>query len=122
MGSTTAKGYPYPVGTDRVMDGDNAIQSLAEAADTKAGVVAAGTFSVVATSVLSASTAVTFPAGRFTVAPVVVTSILSTTSVWQTGGVASITPTGFTGFLCRSDPASTGTATLTLGYIAREPG
>jgi hypothetical protein len=33
MGTTT-KGYPYPEGTDRVMDGDNAIQSLAEAVDT----------------------------------------------------------------------------------------
>lgn len=33
MGSTTASGYPYPVGTDRVMDGDNAIQALAEAVE-----------------------------------------------------------------------------------------
>lgn len=33
MGSTTTRGYPYPVGTDRVMDGDNAMQSLAEAVD-----------------------------------------------------------------------------------------
>lgn len=31
MGSTTSKGYPFPVGTDRVMDGDDAIQALAEA-------------------------------------------------------------------------------------------
>lgn len=36
MGSTTTNGLPYPVGTDRVMDGDNAIQALAEAIDTKA--------------------------------------------------------------------------------------
>jgi len=33
MGSTTTKGYPYPVGTDRVMDGDDAIKALAEAID-----------------------------------------------------------------------------------------
>lgn len=33
MPSTTTKGYPFPVGTDRVMDGDNAIQALAEAVD-----------------------------------------------------------------------------------------
>jgi hypothetical protein len=33
MGSTTTKGYPYPVGTDRVMDGDDAIKALAEAVD-----------------------------------------------------------------------------------------
>lgn len=31
MGSTTPVfAFPYPVGTDRVMDGDNAIQALAE--------------------------------------------------------------------------------------------
>lgn len=35
MGSNTAHGLPYPVGTDRVMDGDNAIQALAETLDTK---------------------------------------------------------------------------------------
>jgi len=30
MGSQTASALPYPTGTDRVMDGDNAIQALAE--------------------------------------------------------------------------------------------
>ena len=29
--ATTASGLPYPVGTDRVMDGDDAIKALAEA-------------------------------------------------------------------------------------------
>ena len=33
MGDTTTHGFPYPVGTDRVMDGDNAIQALAEYTD-----------------------------------------------------------------------------------------
>lgn len=33
MGSTTPNGYPFPVGTDLVMDGDNAMQALAEAVD-----------------------------------------------------------------------------------------
>jgi hypothetical protein len=37
MGSATvAKGYPYPVGTDRVMDGDDAIRALAESLDADA--------------------------------------------------------------------------------------
>lgn len=31
--ATTAGGLPYPVGTDRVVDGDNAIRALAEALD-----------------------------------------------------------------------------------------
>lgn len=34
MGSTT-RGLPYPEGTDKVVDGDNAIRALAEAVDTK---------------------------------------------------------------------------------------
>src|SRR5262245_7444184 len=38
MGSTTpVLALPYPVGTDRVMDGDNAIQALAEAVEAKLG-------------------------------------------------------------------------------------
>jgi len=36
MGSTTTKGYPYPVGTDRVMDGDDAIAALAQAVEADA--------------------------------------------------------------------------------------
>lgn len=36
MAGSTTHGLPYPTGTDRVMDGDNAMQSLAEAVDTKA--------------------------------------------------------------------------------------
>lgn len=34
MGDVTTHGLPFPVGTDRVMDGDDAIQALAEAVDT----------------------------------------------------------------------------------------
>jgi hypothetical protein len=34
MGSTTTHGLPYPVGTDLIMNGDNAMQALAEAVDT----------------------------------------------------------------------------------------
>jgi len=33
MGGVTAKGFPYPSGTDRVADGDNAIQALASTID-----------------------------------------------------------------------------------------
>lgn len=35
MPGVTPGGLPYPIGTDRVMDGDNAIQDLAETVDTK---------------------------------------------------------------------------------------
>lgn len=33
MGGTTTHGLPFPTGTDRVMDGDDAIKALAEAVD-----------------------------------------------------------------------------------------
>jgi hypothetical protein len=41
--ASTIKGYPYPVGTDRVMDGDNAIQALAEAVEADACLTKAAT-------------------------------------------------------------------------------
>ena len=31
--ANTPKGIPYPIGTDRVMDGDNAMQAIAEKVD-----------------------------------------------------------------------------------------
>lgn len=34
-GATATFAFPYPTGTDRVMDGDNAIQALAEAIEAK---------------------------------------------------------------------------------------
>ena len=38
MAGTTPKyGFPYPTGTDRVMDGDNAIQALAESVEGQIG-------------------------------------------------------------------------------------
>lgn len=36
MTGTTPKGYPYPTGSDRVQDGDNAIQALAQAVNDRA--------------------------------------------------------------------------------------
>lgn len=65
---TTPKGYPYPEGTDLVMDGDDAIQALAEAVDAKSTYgIAAGTVQVTGITVGNAqSVTVTFPAGRFT--------------------------------------------------------
>ena len=70
MGSVTSLGYPYPIGTDRVMDGDNAIQALAERINSHVGVLASGVVPVtIATAGTVGTAAVTFPVGRFTVAP-----------------------------------------------------
>ena len=75
MPANTPKGYPYPLGTDRVTDGDDAIHALATAVDTRAGVGTAGQRgrppSPVALNVQT-SVAVTFPAGLFTAAPSVI--------------------------------------------------
>jgi hypothetical protein len=73
MPANTPKGYPYPLGTDRVMDGDDAIHSLATAIDTKLGVAASGRYTAADAASAGAvqTTVVTFPVGLFTAAPVV---------------------------------------------------
>ena len=91
MPANTAKGYPYPVGTDRVMDGDNDIRALAEKVDTRAGVMVSGTAVTGVPGSLNTgvSVAVTFPAGLFTATPAVVVTGLG--SVVE-GGI-SVAPT-----------------------------
>jgi hypothetical protein len=37
MGATPVKGWPYPVGTDKVVDGDNAIKAVADMLDARMG-------------------------------------------------------------------------------------
>lgn len=45
MGGTTTKGLPFPTGTDRVMDGDDAIAALAQALDyTSCQILSGATF------------------------------------------------------------------------------
>ena len=43
---TNANGWPYPVGTDKVIDGDNAIKALADALPGRGGVEVTATDSV----------------------------------------------------------------------------
>ena len=70
MPANTAKGYPYPLGTDRLMDGDDSIHSLATAVETLLGVAASGTVVVtLTTGAFTGNTAITFPVGRFATAP-----------------------------------------------------
>lgn len=79
MPANTAKGYPYPLGTDRVMDGDDAIKNLATAVDTKLPARTYVTDGVVAISnAIAANVSITFPAGRFTVAPRVSVNVVGT--------------------------------------------
>ena len=117
MPATTPKGYPYPLGTDRVMDGDDAIASLANAVDTKLGVAAAGIFTTGAppTPNTPITTALTFPAGRFTAAPIVTASPnTSAVAIVAPIGISSITASG-----CNiSFSRSSGTTAITVCWQA----
>jgi hypothetical protein len=100
MPANTPKGYPYPLGTDRLMDGDDAIHNLATAVDTKLGVAAAGQAVLPSGSVGTVvSVAVTFPAGLFTASPICMATYNGTSSsVLMALAVSSISVTGTTIF------------------------
>jgi hypothetical protein len=111
----TGHGYPYPVGTDRVMDGDDAIHALATAVDTQAGVLASGKATVpITVQGTTASVAVTFPAGRFNGVPFVATSPVGNAPQQFTQSIASVTATGFT----INGNRSIGTAVFDVNWIA----
>lgn len=89
---TTSKGYPYPEGTDLVVDGDDAIEALAEAIDAKLpAAMTAGNASIPnAGGDATKSVTVTFPSGLFTVTPYVTiaarTAYPEARSFWGTTG------------------------------------
>lgn len=115
--ATTGKGFPYPVGTDRVMDGDNTIQALAEAVGNFHGArVWATRVSITITAAASGNATVTWPAGHFTVAPIVVATISFSSTAYFAIATASTT-TGCTVSAVHRDGAST-TGTVTADVIA----
>jgi hypothetical protein len=84
MPANTTNGYPYPLGTDPVADGDDAIHNLANAVDAMSGVSAAGA----ATASIPANnsgvyTTVTYPVGRFTAAPAMMGIVTTPTATWM---------------------------------------
>src|SRR4029077_470139 len=83
MPANTPKGFPYPLGTDRLMDGDDAIHNLATAVDTLTGVFASGTVNTPVPGALNpvVSVAVTFPVGRFTAPPQVSVCAIASSSI-----------------------------------------
>lgn len=99
--NTTRANLPYPVGTDRVMDGDDAIRGLAERLDgSAAGPVsvpyseAGGTASFGMTAATNATVAVTYPAGRFSVSPLVVAVASGSASSVMFASVTAKSATG----------------------------
>lgn len=94
MGQTT-QGYPYPEGTDRVADGDNAIKALAEAVDLRLGIVVCGFATITFPNAASVNLVVNFPAGAFIAPPRAVIIQPKDSTVFVTG-VSSISATQFT--------------------------
>jgi hypothetical protein len=135
MGGTTAgHSLPYPTGADRVSEGDNAIQGLAEKVDTELAKIdnrarfvaamkaryVADVFTVpgVAAGGSSGPKTVTFPANSGFTAPPVVVAIPSSGRL----GLA-ITATSTTGFTYVADNWSPGASSTSTGrYIAVGPG
>lgn len=116
---TTGRGYPYPEPTEPVAQGADAIKALATAVDTTGLVrIAAGTVSLNITSLDTNFTVpVTFPAGRFTAAPMVVTNGASFSPITATSATA-INANGFT----MNGSKEAGTGTLVCQWIAVQVG
>ncbi len=101
MPANTPLGYPYPLATDPVADGDDAIHNLATAVNNMAGVSASGIAVVNVTATNTPTNlVVTFPAGRFTAPPAVVASPASgnPSTVLATAGIATTTSVTITAF------------------------
>ena len=119
MPATTPKGYPYPLGTDRVTDGDDSIHNLATAVETLLGVAASGSVVVtVATGTASGSIAVTFPAGRFPAAPMGF-ACCHGAPVSYYGATGPPATTGMTVYAIKRDGANVSSPTsLTVSWLA----
>lgn len=107
MPANTTHGLPYPVGTDRVMDGDNAIQNLAQAVDTKLldMFIQGGYLAAVSSTAASWTGTITFPIA-FLAVPVAIVMTGATNAasvVWMATGA---TASGFTFYAQWNDMGS----------------
>ncbi len=131
-GTTTNFGFDYPTSTDYVKDGATAIQTLADDVDARFGddanypdqivnvvsgvslplpfAIAAGIHTV------TSSLSITFPASRFTQAPIIVTNLYSTANAVS---VTTSTPTtsGVTLYTWNASNTPAGNA-RPVGYVA----
>lgn len=118
--ANTAHGYPYPLGTDRVMDGDDAIHALADAVESKLRASAAGLVVVNIAAAGSGSVAVTFPAGRFLAAPAVSVGVHTSPTNYY-GGTTAVAASGCTVFASHRDGTSASIA-INASWTATEVG
>lgn len=116
MPSTTA-GYklPYPLGTDRVMDGDDQIRKLAQSVE---NCMQSGTVSVnVTTGGTPATATVTFPVA-YTVAPIVICSATGGNPLTVGAMPSAISNTGFTMNAVRNTAGAQTCNWVAIGPIA----
>jgi hypothetical protein len=118
MPGNTAHSYPYPLGTDRVMDGDDSIKNLANAIETKCAASASGTAVTPACIALNTpvSVSITFPAGRFLSAPRVQVCSTGSSAPWSVG-VNGITTGGCTLIAAK---VYGGNSAVTLQWVATD--
>lgn len=111
MGTTPTLGLPYPAPSDPP-DGATQIQALAEAVE---AAVQAGVVTVAATSSITGSQPVTFPAA-FSGLPVVVASCVSAGGIWN-AAVTNLSPTGFDAVI-RNVDGTPSSASINVQWIA----
>ena len=116
MGSTTPlKGYPFPTGTDRVMDGDDAIRKLAQSLDNMMQYATVSSGTLVAGQAVTVNYAWPIP---FADVPFVVVSIQANAGTLQGGAsAASLAPTAAGGqVVAQRTTGTAGFLVLILGF------
>lgn len=119
MPGTTAHGFRYPLDSDPVQDGAEATRNLANDVDDLVGAIAAGTVTVNVTASATGSAAVTFPAGRFANAPIIV--VTSRNGSYVAATAAGITASGFTASVRHVDNTAA-TVAVQVTWIAIDQG
>lgn len=118
---TTTHGYPYPLGTDRVMDGDDVIAALAGKVNDQLGVMASGIATIPSLPVTTPTAiAITLPVGRFLAAPYIsVISYGGTTGAYASTSY-SVSGYSASGFQINAYRQVGGTSAQQLCWIAHQ--
>lgn len=121
MPANTPRGYPYPLGTDRVADGDDAIHNLALAIDAQLGKTVVGSPTIVGSPVGALATVVvTFPVGFFTATPFVVCTPQAGTGAGPGSTILNIQVLSNTGMTVSSYRVAGSASDTKISYIATQ--
>lgn len=119
MPSNTPNGYPYPVASDPVAQGATAIQNLAQAVDTRLGVMAAGQLVIPIPVIGTNYTAtVTLPAGRFTSAPTAIFTLAQAVTTPQNSATGPKANPSATAFSIAAARVAGSPGDLNVGWLA----